>query len=194
MASNYGPHFGVRRWDEDVAIREGRYKTPTTGNKLLIGSAVEIDFASAGGAFMKQGANGATLKPGVSGLLIWEDQFLQRGPIGSIDSSARVDTAYLAYASLGKYAVIAGGAGSKFWFKDNPERTTLDGNVIPAIAPVAGLVEGGGGTVALGDYLGWNGTQWYTTEVAANPQPADAWFQVVSLNDDAGLLEATLLK
>lgn len=189
MASNYGPHFGVRRADEDMAQREGRQKTPTTGSPLLLGSAVEIDFANPG--FMKQSASGATSRPGIAGLLIWEDQFLVNGPLGSINSPLRQDTAQLAYAALGKYAVILTGAGCKFWFKNNAQRTQLDGYVVPAITPVAGLGSAG---IANGDYLGWNGTQWASIAPATDAQPAAAWFQVVSLNDSASYLEAVLLK
>lgn len=189
MASNYGLHFGVRRLDENNATREGRYKTPASGNPLLIGSAVELDFANAG--FMKQCAANDTLRTGVSGLLIFEDQFLQYGPIGSIDSPIRNDTAFLSYAMLGKFAVITAGAGIKVWFTNVPARTLPDGYSFPAISPVAGLGSAG---VALGDFLGWSGTQWTTVGAAGSAAPASAWFQVVSLNDAAGTLEATLIK
>jgi len=188
MASNYGPHFGVRRWDEDVAIREGRFKTPTTGDRLLLGTAVEIDFDAPG--FMKASDDGVTLRSGVSGLLIYEDQFLVTGPIGTINAPYRQDTSYLAYAQLGRYAVIAGGAGSKFWFRNVDARTTPDGFPFPAIEPVAGL---GAGGVANGDFLGWNGTQWETTGPHSAARPAGSWFQVVSLNDAAKIIEVTLL-
>lgn len=189
MGSNYGPHFGVRRWDEDMATREGRFKTPASGSPLLIGSAVEVDFANPG--YMKQAAANAVLRPGVAGLLIWEDQFLQYGPIGSINSPLRRDTSQLAYAMLGKYAVITTGDGCKFWFKNVAARSTPDGYAFPAITPVAGLGSAG---VALGDFLGWNGTQWATVGPASGAPPATAWFQVVSLNDAASTLEATLLR
>lgn len=191
MASNYGLHFGVRRWDEDVAIREGRYKTPTTGSKLLTGSCVEIDFAAPG--YMKQGVNNCSSRVGVSGLLIWEDQFLQLGPIGSINAPLRQDTALLAYAALGKYAVIAHGPGSKFWFRNVPERVLPDNYDFPAVVPVAGLGPDHGSSVALGDFLGWNGTQWATVATADEGAHPTAWMQVVTLNDAAASLEATLL-
>lgn len=189
MASNYGPHFGVRRWDDDMATREGRFKTPATGPRLLIGSAVELDFAAPG--YMKQSASGALPRSGVCGLLIYEDQFLTNGPLGSINSPLRVDSSQLAFAALGRYAVLTTGAGCKFWFKNNPARTTLDGYSFPAINPVAGLGSGG---VALGDFLGWNGTQWATVGAAGSAAPDTAFFQVVTLNDAAASLEVTLLK
>lgn len=188
MASNYGPHFGVRRWDEDMAIREGRFKTPMTGSQLLLGTAVEVDFANPG--FLKQSATGVALRSGVSGLLIYEDQFLATGPFASINQPVRQDTAYLAYAALGRYAVLGGGAGSKFWFRNVAARTTPDGYSFPALTPVAGL---GAAGVALGDYLGWNGTQWATVGAAAAARPAGAWFQVVTLNDAASTCEVVLL-
>jgi hypothetical protein len=114
MASNYGPHFGVRRLDDDNATREGRYKTPATGNRLVLGTAVEMDFAAAG--YMKQSPNASPLKTGVSGLLIYEDQFLAFGPFGTINAPVRYDTTYMAYAQLGRFAVITSGAGIKVWF------------------------------------------------------------------------------
>jgi hypothetical protein len=188
MASNYGPHFGVRRLDDNNATREGRYKTPASGNRLLLGTAVEMDFANAG--YMKQSANASTLKTGVSGLLIYEDQFLANGPIGTINAPVRWDTTFNAYAQLGRYAVITSGAGIKVWFTNVPERVLPDGFTFPAISPVDGL---GAAGIALGDYLGWNGTQWASIGAYTEAAPAGAWFQVVTLNDAAATLEATLL-
>ena len=172
-----------------MATREGRFKTPTTGSRLLIGTAIEIDFANPG--YLKQGGAGARPVPGVSGILIYEDQFLVNGPMGSINSPLRVDSSQLAFAQLGRYAVLTTGAGCKFWFKNVASRTTPDGFPFPAISPVAGLGSGG---VALGDYLGWNGSQWATVGAAGSAAPDTAFFQVVTLNDSAASLEATLLK
>lgn len=190
MASNYGPHFGVRRWDEDMAVREGRYKTPATGNPLLLGTAVEIDFAAPG--FMKQCGANRPLESGVAGLLIYEDQFLHNmSQAATINAPTRSDTAYLAYAGVGRYAVIGGGAGSKFWFKNLAARTLPDGFQFPALSPVAGL---GAAGVALGAFLGWNGTQWATIAPGAGgARPAGAWFRVVTLNDAAATCEVVLL-
>lgn len=189
MASNYGPHFGVRRWDEDVAIREGRLKTPATGNQLLLGTAVEEDFANPG--FLKQAVANRPLESGVSGLLLYEDQFLSTGQFGTINAPGRQDTAYLAYAALGRYAVLAGGAGSKFWFRNVAARTTPDGFSFPALTPVAGL---GAAGVALGDFLGWNGTQWAVIAAGVGgARPAGAWFRVVTVNDAASTCEVVLL-
>lgn len=185
MASNYGPHFGVRRWDEDMATREGRFKTPVGGSRLLIGTAVELDFATPG--FMKQAVANRKVEPGVSGLLIYEDQFLHKGSgAASIDATGRVDTRDLAYAARGRYAILTTGAGCKFWFKDVAAYTSPDGFVQPALSPVAGLAAG---DVDLGEFLGWNGTQWAVTVTEA-----DAWFRVVTVNDAAASCEAVLLK
>lgn len=183
MASNYGPHFGVRRLDEDMAIREGRFKTPATGSALLLGTAVELDFTNPG--FMRQAAAGRRVEPGVAGILIYEDQFLHKGSgAASIDATGRVDTSDLAYAGVGRYAVVTTGSGVKCWFKNVAARTAPDGKAYPAITPVAGLA-----ALALGAYLGWNGTQW-----AAVAAEADAWWRVVSLNTGAASLEAVLLR
>lgn len=197
MASNYGPHFGVRRWDEDVAIREGRYKTPATGNPLLLGTAVAIDFANPG--FMKQAGAEVPCRSGVNGLLIYEDQFLANGPIGSINQTVRRDTSQNAFAQLGRYAVIAGGAGSKFWFKNLAARVLPDGTNFPALVPVTGLGVDNGDTVELGDYLSWSGTAWHVAAgndyaTAGDTLPAAAWFQVVTLNSAANSCEVTLVR
>lgn len=190
MSSNYGPHFGVRRLSPD-AVREARLKTPVSGDKMLLGTAVEQDFSDAG--FMKQADDGATLRPGTSGLLIWEDQFFQVGAFGTIDAGQRRDTSELAYANKGKYAQMVSEAGAKFWFKNTAERTTADGEVTyDAIEPVLNL--GDGTTWALGDWIGWDGTQWEQVGAADDPQPDEAWFQVTALNDDASYLEATMLR
>lgn len=192
MASNYGPHFGVRRLDEDMAIREGRFKTPVAGDALLLGTAVEVDFAAPG--FLKQAVDGRALEPGVAGILIYEDQFLHKGSgAGSIDATGRVDTSDLAFAGKGRYAVLTTGAGIKCWFKNVAERTGPDGFVYPAIEPVEGLDTG---DVDPGDFLGWNGTQWSVQRAdnATAFTAADAWWRVLTVNDGAASCEAVLLR
>lgn len=185
MASNYGPHFGVRRLDEDMATREGRLKTPVAGAALLLGTAVDQDFAAPG--FMRQAPAARKVEPGVAGILIYEDQFLHKGSgSASIDATGRVSTHDLAYAGKGRYAVLTTGAGIKVWFRNVAARTGEDGFATAAITPVVGLGSGG---VNLGDFLGWNGTAWAVTATEA-----DAWFRVVSVNDAAASLEAVLLR
>ncbi len=189
MASNYGPHFGVRRLDEDIAIREGGYKTPASGSELVHGSAVEINFAAPG--FMKQCADAAPLRTGISGLLISEDSFLRAS---SIDKAPRSDITDLAYVSKGKYAVITSGPGIRVWFRNVAASTGIDSHSFPEISLITGLGSGG---VDLGDYLEWDATAGEFVSVAAEADgspPPTAWMQVVELNDAASYCEATLLR
>jgi hypothetical protein len=73
MASEYGLNFGFRRSDESVRVSEGRFRTPVTGNALLIGTAVKIDPANPG--YLVACAANDPLVPGVAGLLVQEENF-----------------------------------------------------------------------------------------------------------------------
>jgi hypothetical protein len=181
MASNYGPNFGIRRADEHQAIREGRFKTPATGTQLVLGTCVEVDPAAAG--FMRQAAAGVNARPGVTGLLISEDQFLQSIFSGAAGQVQGYDFYQLNRAPLGKYAVILSGNGCKVWLKNTTTRTYM-GRTIPGLTMFAG-------TPVIGDQLGWNGTAWATTATAG-----DGFMEVVQIKPAAGpatYLEAVLL-
>lgn len=176
MASDYGRNFGFRRSDESVRNSEGRFRTPTTGNALLLGTAVQIDSANAGD--LKVCAANASLIPGFAGLLVQEEIHLP-----SIYDAEYIDTYGIGAAKKGRLSVITTGAGTKVWFKNTGAETRADGRSIAAVTLVT--ISG----VAVGDCLGWDGTYWAETATAAYQ-----WMTVTAVDTTAGYCEAVLLK
>ncbi len=177
MASNYGLNFGFRRSDESVrSIAEGRFKTPASGSALLIGTAVEIDPASAG--YVKASSAQAGLVPGFSGLLVQEEIFIR-----SFYEQQVLDSFSLGVAKKNKLSVITSGSGTKVWLKNTASQSRADGRSISAVN--IWVTTG----IAVGNYLGWNGTAWAKTTVAA-----EQWMVVTSLDATNGYCEAVLLK
>ncbi len=174
MASTYGYNFGFRVSDETRRGSEGRFRTPATGAPLLIGTAVEIDPANPG--FVRPCAANRPLIPGISGLLIQEEQWDL-----SIFESNYVDSYDLGIAKLGRLSVITYGEGVKVWYKNTPANTARPNRPLPAVT-MADLTG-----VALGDQLGWDGTRW-----AAGA--AEKWMTVSAINADAGYVEGVLVR
>lgn len=175
MASDYGLNFGFRRSDSQIRLAEGGYRTPT-GTALLQGTAVEIDYATPG--YLKVPAANATLRVGESGLLIQEEQ-----QFFSIYESEIYTSERLGKTKPGVLSVMTSGAGVKVWFKNTAVVNQIDGHTIPAVT----LVNMTG--MANGAYLGWNGTQWAVTAVAAQ-----AWFRVLSFSTAGqGSVEAVMV-
>ncbi len=176
MASDYGLNFGFRRSDESVRVSEGRFRTPATGNALLMGTAVQIDKDAPG--FVKVCAANAPIVPGVAGLLLQEEVHIR----GVYDLDL-IDTFSLSVAKKNTLSVITTGAGTKVWFKNSASQARIDGRNISAV----NIVDTTG--VALGDTLGWNGTTWAkVTDAAA------AWMTVTAVTTSTGYVEGVLLK
>jgi hypothetical protein len=153
MASDYGVNFGFRRSDESMAIREGRLKVPTTGT-FKQGDCVVFDTANAG--FLTLGAAGEEAVSGWSGILVQEEVWDR-----SIYGVNTLDSFNLDEVLNNRLAAIWSGAGVKVWMRNTAEQVRADGRTIPAATR---WVTTG---VALGDYLGWNGTAWAKTTTAA---------------------------
>jgi len=178
MASEYGLNFGFRRSDESVRVSEGRFRTPTTGAPLLIGTAVEIDPSNPG--FLRACAANAPLVPGVAGLLVQEEEHLRgiyETPAGLMDSFN------FGVAKKNTLSVITTGAGTKVWFKNSTTQNRADGRTVTGVTL---LVAAG---LTLGSRLGWNGTAWAATTTAA-----DQWMTVTAVDVAGGYCEAVLLR
>lgn len=175
MASDYGRNFGFRRSDETMAIREGRQKVPASGTYRQ-GECVVIDPANPG--FLKRGVANQACIPGYSGMLVQEEIWDR-----SIYGRQTLDSFALDEVMNSRLATIWSGSGIKVWFRNTAAQTRADGRVIPA----AGLLASPA-TIAVGDYLGWNGTQW--AEVADGP----AAHFIVTLSNGLDYVEATRLK
>jgi len=174
MASDYGLNFGFRRSDESGRHSEGRFKTPV-GSALLLGTAVEIDPASAG--YLKQSATNATPVPGKSGLLLNEENFLR----GTYDVMG-YDSFDMGTAPADSLSVITYGTGTKVWFKNTAGQTRADGRVISAVTmfTAAGLV--------VGERLGWDGSKWVESDGTTIPH----WMVLTSVDVSGGYVEAVL--
>ena len=179
MASDYGQNFGFRRSDASMAIREGRLKVPGTGT-FKQGECVVFDPANPG--FLKRaGANEAAV-PGYSGMLIQEEIWDR-----SIYGRQVLDTFALDEVLNGRLATVWSGAGTKIWLKNTPASTRADSRVIAAGGLLASAA-----TVAIGDYLGWDGTKYAETNGTTLTE-ANAHFRV-TLSNGVDYVEAVRLK
>jgi hypothetical protein len=169
MASDYGLAFGFRKSDESVRVAEGRFRTPVSGSALLLGTAVMIDAATPG--YLKTAPANEPLVTGFSGHF--------RG-IYEIDM---LDSFSLGVAKKDRLSVITSGAGTKIWFKNGASQTRVDGRSISAVN--IWVTTG----VAVGDYLGWNGTAWAKTTTAV-----EQWMRVTQVSTADGYVEAVLTK
>lgn len=177
MASNYGPNFGFRRSDEDMAIREGRLRTPATGSYHM-GSLVTFDPAAPG--FLKAAASGEVGDGGTVGLLVQEESH-----IGSIYGAEWIDTYSTRYAIAKPNAlsVIWAGAGTKVWMKNTGASTRGDGRQIAAVT----MVDLTG--VAIKDYLTWDGTKYLK-----GTGLSDSMLRVTAVDTVGGYVEAVLVR
>lgn len=175
--SDYGLNFGFLRSDESSrSSAEGRFKTPV-GSALLLGTLVEVDPANAG--YLKQAAAASVPVTGYCGLLLQELDFersIYESDVTSIDSFQK------GVAKPNRLAIITGGAGTKIWLRNTAGQNRVDGRVISARTMVANAA-----AVAVGDQLGWNGTQWATG--ATNP-----FMKVTAVSPSKLLVEAVLIK
>lgn len=178
MASNYGLNFGFRRSDESVRVSEGRVKTPATGPLLLLGTAVELDPATAG--YLRVAANAAKPRPGTCGLLIQEEIWDR-----SIYESNIVDSFTLGVAKANRLSVITTGAGTKVWFQNTASQTTADGRAIAAVTIFNPA------SVAVGHGLSWNGTTFINI---ADPTDPTSFGEVTYFDSAKGYVEMVLQK
>lgn len=168
MASDYGLNFGFRRSDESMATREGRFKTPTTGDRLKQGVAVEIDPANPG--YLKVSAAGAVPVTGLRGLLVQEESHL-----GSVFEPAPYlghDSIDLGTCKKDQLSVMWAGVGTKVWFKNTAAYARGDRS--KAAVQMVDLTG-----VAVGDSLGWDGTKWVEAATAGA-----AWLTVTLVSTD----------
>lgn len=181
MASDYGLNFGFRRSDETLRVSEGRYKTPSGGDPLLLGTAVEIDPDNEG--FLRAAAADAKPRTGVCGLLVQEEEFDR-----SIYETDIMDSFMYGTAKKNRRSVITSGPGAKVWFHNSAAQSRADGRQIAAVTMVTGI-----DTLSVGDQLKWDGTTWVATAGDGTEEDL-AHMEVTFVDTDRNLVEATLLK
>jgi hypothetical protein len=176
MASDYGINFGFRRSDESVRVSEGRLKTPV-GSALQQGTLVTFDTSSAG--YLKQAVASAPVVPGYTGLLVQEEIWDR-----PIYSPELVDSYQIGICLPNRLSVISTGAGVKFWIKNTAGFTQADGRVVAAVTMFDPT------SIAVGDGIAWNGTEY--VHVAAGDATEIA--RVTFYDSTALVLEAVLVK
>lgn len=155
MASDYGLNFGFLRSNEGTRWAEGRFKTPA-GSALQIGTVVEIDPANEG--YLKQSAAGVAPNPGYVGVLVQElanERSIYESNMEMLDSFQ------IGVAKADRLSVISGGNGTKIWVKNTTGETRADGRVVPTVTMHSGFS-------AVGEFAGWDGTQWVVAAGAAD--------------------------
>ena len=166
MASDYGRNFGFRRSDESMATREGRFKTPATGDALRIGTGVMLDDANPG--YLKVATAGAPLS-GLHGLLVQEESHIP-DLWNRVDVNGH-DSYDLGIAKKDQLSVMWAGVGTKVWFR-NTEDYSRGGRSVEGYQ----MVDLTG--VGVGDQLTWNGTLW------AAASAGNGWLTVTSVVGD----------
>jgi hypothetical protein len=181
--SNYGKNFGFRWIDDKSATRQSRYRMSATvpgSGHYQVGSLVTLDPAHEG--FLAVAGANADLVPGLTGLLISEDEFIR-----SIYETDILDSFSYGQVKPGKQVQLVTGPGVKVWLKNTVEDDRLDGRIIPAVT-VLGSLAGR----AIGDVLVWDGSKYVPS--AAGTAHAVATITAIDNSDTSqGYCEAVLL-
>lgn len=174
---SYTRNFGFRSFEN--IVRDGRHKTPATGNPFLIGTAVQVDPANPG--FLKR-PTAASAPTALSGILVYEHIQYQ-----GVDPFLTSPQDYpFTVVPLARFAQMVHGIGTKVFFKNTADKPLYDGRVQPGATLVAGLATATP-TIAVGDYLtpASDGT-W------AEGNAGNGWLQVEQVVNSTGLCEARL--
>jgi len=169
--------------------RSGRFHTPTSGDKLLIGAPVKVDTSADPSDLNMQKvilATGATApKKGQMGILIHEfkndEAFADRDPLYTTYSD-------LAHAPHGAAVQVVHGEKIKVAFRNTNDLTFLNTRTYTGRTMVAEL--GATPAVVVGDYLTpgtGNDTDGYW---AKTTDASEAWLVVTAVDYDRGEVEA----
>jgi len=142
----YGKQFGWRVSDETKRSANGRVKSPTSGNAIIMGQAVELDPTSAG--YLKLAPSGAKPLTGYCGLFLQDEQMFP-----DIWSSYWQDSYSIALGKFNKLSVIANGPGAHVWYKNITGSTRSDGRVIPSFTMFDST------SLDIGHGFGWDGSK-----------------------------------
>ncbi len=179
MASDYGLNFGFRRSDESMRSgTEGRQRVPAFANNAATtfrqGDLVTFDPANPG--FIKKAPADTPIQPGFSGLIIQEDAWDI-----PLNGNQVLNTQDLDVVHNDSQCAIWTGAGLKVWMRNTPGTTNRGQRPRAAVNKFTGT------GLAIGEYLGWDGSVFRRT---TNPDLAVAR---VTLFNGSDYLEATLV-
>lgn len=184
----YSRNFGFRGFEN--IVRNGRHKTPTTGNTttantFALGAPLNVGtdalVALAGASASPQPAAG-----GLSGILVYEHiQFQGVDPALTTYVDAPFDI-----APLDRYVQVVQGKGVKVWFKNTSNKTLYDGRVQAGRTMIKSL-----SGLAVGDILSPNesgdrANGLYRKGVVGTDA---GWFVVESVDSTRNVVEARLL-
>lgn len=159
-SSNATRNFGFRRFVN--LVREGTYRSPASGDALILGTAVEIDASDT--ARIRQstvatGIGGSGVAGQFIGVLWYEhdSQTFNDPRFGGAAGQSPVD---LDYAPNERMVQVLYGAGAKVWFRNTEANTTEGGLNYPSTRDEVIMVEDlgfhGTSDLAVGDFLGWD--------------------------------------
>ncbi len=184
MASDYGLNFGFRRSDESMLSgREGRLRVPAfdptspatiAATTFKQGDLVTFDPANPG--FIKKAAANTPIQPGYTGFLIQEDAW----DVG-IHENQVINSWDLGDVKNARLCAIWTGAGVKTWMKNTDAQQLIGGR------PHAAVSRFTMGSLAIGDYLGWDGSTFYEVGSAATAVAR------ITLSDASKYIEAVWL-
>lgn len=175
---SYSRNFGFRSFEN--IVRDGRFRTPRTGDAYLIGTAVMVDPATPGYFTRPAAAQPATP---LCGIVLYEHIQHQGTDMGLTSTH---DSPYNT-APPGRYAQMIHGVGTKVWFRNTVDRSMYDGRIQEGVSLVALAPDGVTGvpTLAVGDFLTPAADGTFVEGSAAN-----GWLIVEQLNPATGLVEA----
>ena len=170
---SYSRYFGMRSFEN--VVRDGRFRVPSTGTPLKIGSPVQLDGANPGR--LKVAGDAAAPGPNC-GLVIFEHIQNKSDAL-----TTQYDSPY-DQVPLGQYAQMMHGAGVKVWLKHQDDKTLYDGRTqaggsllddafdFAAAKPGDGLVPGSNG------------------KLRATAAGEDAWLVIEQVNPSNRVVEA----
>lgn len=170
----YSRNFGMRSFEN--IVRDGRFRTPATGNTLIIGEPVMADPANPG---LVKRATAAVAPNGSMGAVVYEHIFLQNAGDPKLYGQGDLN-----WVPLGVYAQMVHGQGAKVWLRNTAAKTLYDGRVEAAGALLAASVDVS--TLAVGAGLTPDGAGKY--KVAAGTD--GIWLTVEQVNPTTGRVEA----
>jgi hypothetical protein len=181
----YGRNFGMRSFEN--VVRDARFRVPSTGSPLVIGSSVMIDAANPGR--LKVATEAAAPGPNC-GIVVFEH--IQN----KSDALTLFDDSPYDLVPLGVYAQMMHGVGTKVWFANTASKTLYDGRVRSAfnfVVTTTGTAE----TLAtsqIGSGLVPDGAgKWRLTDGTTSASVGGtAWLVIEQVNPSTGLVEARL--
>lgn len=186
-------NFGFRRFTN--IVREGRLRSPASGDPLRIGTFVEQDPNDPDRireATLTAIGGGGDVRLNKCGILLYEhDSQTYNDPRFGAAANQLVQDLW--WVPNNRMVQVITGPGVKVWFRNTAEDTTEPGLNFPNTREEVIMVDGlslATPTVTVGELLGWDDTNdFYTVTTNA----AEAFMRVTAVYPDRDELDAELL-